>query len=244
MGEINLSREEQIALAALDLAEIDRLIERAAQYESTMTLRQALWRCGPFIAQKLHYFEKALEAHRKAKAARKREQTAYDVSKDASDLKWAVRAMRDRMEAERKNGELFYVEDNILWPRIFAPDLSVRIAYRWRRKVEDDWNQGAITFLHRVDMRPNYLLPQPRKKLGPAKQKEALQESLAVDWQHLMRLGLYSVRDYFEAGGDGSEIPKTFEAVPDDRSRGLNNYSCDFWRRRERLSGGGGQDPG
>jgi|LNFM01.1.fsa_nt_gb hypothetical protein len=243
MGEINLSREEQVAFAALDLVKIDSMIEKAVQYESATDLRQALSRCGPFVAQKLRYFEKALEAHRKAKAARKREQTAYDVRKDASDLKWAVWAMHDRMETERKNEELFHVEDNIFWPRIFSPNLSVRIAYRWRRTVEDDWNQGAITFTHQVDTRPSYLLPRPRKKLSPAKQKEALQEGLAMDWQHLMRLGLYSVRDYLEAGHDGSEIPETFEAVADGRSRGLNNYSCDFWRRRERLSPGGGQAP-
>lgn len=244
MGEINLSREEQIALAALDLTKIESMIEKAVRYETATDLHQTLWRCGPFIAQKLHYFEKALEAHRKAKAARKREQTGCDVCKDASDLKWAVWAMHDRMEIERKNGELFYVEDNIFWPRIFSPNLSVRIAYRWRRTVEDDWNQDAITFTHQVDTRPSYLLPQSRKKLSPAKQKAALQESLAMDWQHLMRLGLHSVRDYFEAGHDGSEIPETFEAVADGHSRGLNNYSCDFWRRRERLSTGGGQAPG
>lgn len=239
MAEINLSREVQEALAALDLAEIDGLVDKAVRYETATELRQALSRCGPFIGQKLHYFEKSLEAHRNAKAARKREQTAYDVHKEASDLKWAVQAMRDRMETERKNGELFYVDDNIFWPRTFSPSLSVRITYRWRPTVEDGWNHGAITFVHEVDTRPNYLLPQPRKPLSPAKQKEALQKSLATDWEHLMRLGLYSVRDYFEAGRDGSQIPETFKAVADGHSRGLNNFSCDFWGRREGTSSAG-----
>lgn len=239
MAEINLSREVQDALAVLDLAEIDGLVDKAVRYETATELRQALWRCGPFIAQKLHYFEKSLEAHRNAKAARKREQTAYDVHKEASDLKWAIQAMRDRMETERKNGELYYVDDNIFWPRTFSPNLSVRITYRWRRTVEDDWNHGAITFVHEVDTRPNYLLPQPRKPMSPAKQKEALQKSLSMDWEHLMRLGLYSVRDFFEAGRDGSQIPDTFKAVTDSYSRGLNNFSCDFWGRRHATSSAG-----
>lgn len=236
MAEINLSCDVQDALAALDLAEIDGLVDKAVRYEVATELRQALSRCGPFIAQKLHYFEKSLEAHRNAKAARKREQSAHDVYKEASALKWAVQAMRDRMETERKNGELFYVDDNIFWPRTFSPTLSVRITYRWRRTVEDAWSHGAITFVHDVDTRPNYMLPQPRRPLSPAKQKEALQKSLAGDWEHLMRLSLYSVRDYFEAGRDGSQIPETFKAVADSHSRCLNNFSFDFWGRRKGTS--------
>lgn len=243
MGEINLPQEEQEALAALDLTEINRLIERATQYENATDLRNALWRCGPFIAQKLHDLQSALEAHRKARSTRKREQTADDIRKNASDLRWAVQAMRDRMETERKNAERFYVEDNIFWPRLFSPNLSVRIDYRWRRTIEDDWNYSAITFTHLVDTRPDYTLAQPRKKMSPAKQREALQRSLAEDWQHLMRLGLYTVRDFFEAGGDGSEIPKTFEAVAEGYPRRLNNFSCDFWRHRSRSSVGGGGAP-
>lgn len=234
MGEINLPREEQEALAALDLAEIDRLIDRAVQYESSAGLDQALWRCGPFVAQKLRYFDKALDAHRKAKAAKKREQTAYDLRKEVSELKWAIGAMRDRMEIERRNGEIFYIDDQIFRPQTFTPAMRIRVAYRWRRSIEDNWSHGAITFRHQVDTRPNYLLPQPPRKLSPAKQREALQESLAIDWQHLMRLSLWSVRDYFLAGHDGSEIPETFDVIPDSYSRGLNNHSCDFWNRRDR----------
>lgn len=236
MAEINLSREVQDGLAALDLTEIEGLVDKAVRHESATELRQALSRCGPAIAQKLYYFEKSLEARRNAKAARKREQTAYDVQKEASDLKWVVQAMRDRMETERKNGEMFYVDDNIFWPRTFSSTLSVRITYRWRPTFEDDWKHGAIAFVHEVDTRPNYLLPQPRKPLSPAKQKEALQKSLARDWEHLMRLSLFSVRDYFEAGHDGSQIPDTFQAVADGYTRGLNNFSCDFWGRRSGTS--------
>lgn len=238
MGEINLSREVQDALAALDLTQIDRLIDKAVQYETATELYGALSRCGQFIGQKLHYFEKSLEAHRRAKAARKQEQTAYEVRKDASDLKWAVHAMRDRMETERTNGELFYVDDGIFRPWTFTSNLSVRVGYRWRNSVEDDWKHGAITFTHEVDTRPNLLLPQPRRKPSPAQQREALQETLAMHWEHLMRLSLWSVRDYFEARRDGAQIPATFTAVPDSYSRGLNNFSCDFWGRREARSAG------
>lgn len=239
VGEINLSREVRDALAALDLAEIDRLISKAVRDETTTELRRALSRCGSVLEQKLHYFDKSLEAHRKAKAPRKREQTGYDVSKDASDLRWAVAAMRDRMETERKNGELFYVEDGIFWPRVFTPNLSVRVGYRWRTSVDEEWKFGAITFTHRADTRPNLLFPPPRRKPSPAQERAELQKTLAMHWEHLMRLSLWAVRDYFEAGRDGGQIPETFEAVPDSHSRCLNNFSCDFWGRRESRPSGG-----
>ncbi|WP_245438912.1 hypothetical protein [Bradyrhizobium sp. SK17] len=47
-----------------------------------------------------------------------------------------------------------------------------------------------------------------------------------------MRGALYSVRDYFREGGDGDKIPDTFQATVDSHSRGLNNYSTQFWRQQ------------
>jgi len=44
-----------------------------------------------------------------------------------------------------------------------------------------------------------------------------------------MKLGLYSLRDYFKGGGDGSKIPQSFQAKTDSYSRGLNNFSAKFW---------------
>lgn len=45
-----------------------------------------------------------------------------------------------------------------------------------------------------------------------------------------MRDALYSVRDFFREGGDGSKIPETFKAVADPHTGELNNYSLRFWR--------------
>ncbi len=47
-----------------------------------------------------------------------------------------------------------------------------------------------------------------------------------------MRGALYSVRDYFRQGGDGAKIPESFRATVDSYSRGLNNYSTQFWREQ------------
>lgn len=47
-----------------------------------------------------------------------------------------------------------------------------------------------------------------------------------------MRGALYSVRDYFKEGGDGDKILEAFQATVDSHTRGLNNYSTQFWRQQ------------
>ena len=60
--------------------------------------------------------------------------------------------------------------------------------------------------------------------------KERRQNYLFETWEHLTKLTLYSIRDYFREGGDGSAIPKEFVAVTDAEGY-LNNYSVNFWRK-------------
>jgi len=110
--------------------------------------------------------------------------------------------------------------------------LSVRVGYRWRRTVDDEWTFASITFTHIHDPRPDYTLPTPKRKPSATKREQELQNSLHQTWEHLMRGALYSVRDYFRQGGDGAKIPESFRATVDSYSRGLNNYSTQFWREQ------------
>lgn len=229
MGEINLPREQMEALGAIDTAEVESLLDRAMRDERTSELRQALLRCGEYVGRELRSFEKALDAHRSARAARKREQTSRDLYKAKYDLSHAVWAMKRRVEEDRKDAELFFVEDAIPPPHSFSRNLRVCVHYRWRCQPEDSWTYGSIEFSHDHDPRPDYTLPAPRRKPTEAQRKRDLQNELYQTWEHLMRLGLYAVREYFKAGGAGAAIPKTFKATPDAYSRGLNNFSTRFW---------------
>lgn len=65
-----------------------------------------------------------------------------------------------------------------------------------------------------------------------AERERERQDDLYRVWKHLLDLTLCSVRDYFRAGRDGGEIPSTFKAISDGHSRGLNNFSVDFWGKR------------
>jgi hypothetical protein len=233
MGEIYIPRDQQNALAAINASELEGLLDQAIQEERSNGLhRLALANCGPYVAGKYRYFHEALAKYRDAKSSRKREQMGDSLRRAAHDLSFAVRAMKQRMETEDKESQLFVVDDQIMQPFHFSKHMSVMVSYRWRRTVDDDWNHGSITFVHDVDLRPDYTTPAPKRKPSAAKREEELQYRLYQTWEHLMRGVLYSVRDYFRDGGDGDKIPETFKVTVDSYSRGLNNYSMQFWRQQ------------
>lgn len=229
MGEINLEQREIEAIKSVDGQELSKLIDEAIEAERLGDLyRLRLRDCGEYVASKLYYFEKALNAYRDAKSAKKREETQSYARRMGSDLSFAFGQMKHRMETEERQRPYWYVDDRVWWPHDFTNNLSVTISYRWRKEVEDDWNTGRITFHHKVVPRPSYPQPQPKRKPSKAKQEEIRQNELSSTWQHLMRTGLYTLRDYFANGGDGNKIPETFTAVP-DQSGYLNNFSLRFW---------------
>lgn len=233
MGEINIPHDQQVAIAAIDAGELDGLIEQAIREERLDDLhRFALANCGSYIATKLHSFDRSLAKHREAKARRKRAETGDALRRAGHDLSFAVGAMKRRLETEQKEAQLFIVDDQIVPPDRFSKHLSVRVRYRWRRTVDDEWKFGSITFVHDVELRPDYAALAPKRKPSAAKQEQDLQNRLYQTWEHLMRGGLYSVRDYFRESGDGDKIPDTFQATVDSHSRGLNNYSTQFWRQQ------------
>lgn len=233
MGEINIPRDQQDALQAIDTNELDRLVDLAIREERSGDLRSLrLTSCGPYISTKLHAFEQALAKHNLAKAPRKRAETESALRRAGSDLSFAVGAMKRRMETEQKEAQFFIVEGQIMPPHRISKHLSVRVSYRWRRTVGDEWTFGSITFVHDVDLRADYTTPAPKRKPSAAKQEQDRQSKLYQTWEHLMLGALSSVRDYFKEGGDGDKIPDTFQAIIDSHTRRLNNYSTQFWRQQ------------
>lgn len=230
MSEINIPRSEQEAITAIDSKELYGLVERARRVGHASELRQYLWNCGSFIVRNLDAFERALQRDQQAKSSRKREETQNDLYRAASDVTWAVDQMQQRVQEELKDRERFTIDD-LIWSRQhLTPALNVRVSFSWRATPDDAWNYGSITLTHEVDLRRDYSVPTPKRKPTKAQQDRELQCHLHQTWEHLKRSALYSVRDFFRAGGDGAEIPKTFKAVVDAHTRGLNNHSTKFWR--------------
>src|SRR3546814_11258721 len=92
-----------------------------------------------YIATKRQSFDRALAKHREAKAQRKRAETGDALRRAGRDLSFAVGAMKQRLETEQKEAQLFIVDDQIMPPHRFSKHLSVRVSYRWRRTVDDEW---------------------------------------------------------------------------------------------------------
>lgn len=232
MSEVNLSEGEKNALKAVDRDELRKAIGRALDGEPLGELhRFPLADCGLYVANELRYFLDAVRQHREAKSSRKLAETYDGAVRAGRNLTFAIDGMKQRMETEEREGELFHVSDYVSHPITFHTKIDVRVSYRWRKTVEDDWIHGSITFTHLFSRRPSYGVPVPKRKASAAKQAEALQQEMFEVWDHLRRTALYTVRDFFREGGDGSRIPETFRAVPDSQGY-LNNFSARFWQEK------------
>ena len=141
------------------------------------------------------------------------------------------------MEEEEKETQLFRIDDMIRSPYRFSEHMELRVDYQWRPTIDDQWRFGAITFIHDVDMRPDYTRPRPKRKPSAAKVEQERQETLYRHWEHLRMLAVHAVREVLKSGGDGTAIPQTFQAKPAARDRYLNNCSCDFWREEASSEG-------
>lgn len=213
MGHVNLEPTEIEALKSIDKDKLSELIDEAIETESAANIHRLRLRdCGEYVANMLQYFCKALSAYRDAKSAKKREETYSYARRTGSDLSFAFSRMKHRMEKEERQRLYWYVDDGVHWPLHFTNNLSVTISYRWRKSVEDDWNRGYITFHHKVVPRPSFLQPQPKRKPSKAKQEEIRQNELSSTWEHMMKSALYTLRDYFEGGGDADQVPEVVSA--------------------------------
>lgn len=233
MGEIYVSQHKQTALKAINLRELERLIDQAVRSEHTTALYELhLYSCGSFIAERLRSLEESLAEHAKSKALKKRAETISQALRAGSDLLNAVHGMQDRIESEAKETQLFRIDELVTPPYLSGKRVDVFLSYQWRRATDDDWTYHSIKFVHDVDTRPHYTVAAPKRKPSVAKQERDHQEELYKHWEHLRRLAIHSVREYLRLGGDGNATPEIFLAKTDPHSRWLNNFSCDFWRER------------
>lgn len=231
MSGLYIYPNEASALKEIDLRELEKRVDEAIWQSRSGELHALrLASCGEYVSGRLARFDRAILAHNKAKAAKKRDETSADLRRAGRDLVYAVREMRDRLENEERERTLFEVDDVVYTPQTFTPRLEVRIGYRWRETADESWTHGAITFQHEVDMRPDYTAPAPKRKPPRWKQEEEAQDRLYRTWDHLRSSALHSIREYLKSGRDRAKIPATFTATTDSHSRGLNNYSTQFWR--------------
>ena len=164
-----------------------------------------------------------------AKAEKLRDVSECRAIRAGIDLAFAVEQMKDRLETEKKEGLFFYVDDQVFPPGHFSERMSVQVNYRWRPSIEDQWALGSVTFLHTVDLQSYQSRSTPKLRSSAAKWAEAREDLLFDTWVHLVRLALFSVRDYFRDGGSGEDIPETFQVRTDPSAGVLNNFSFKFW---------------
>lgn len=224
---INLTPDEMKAIEEMDCGVLRSAIDAARETRSPTPLTHLqLHRLGDYVRRSEHLFRRALDDLHKARSAEKVARTSQDALRAGWDLISAVEEMKERERREKSNGELFYIDDHIFEPSTFRPELTVTVSYRWRTVAEGEWTYGRITFRHRHVGWPEVGAYAARRKLT-TRQRE---ETLRAEWDHMRRLALFSVRDFFQIGGDGADIPETFPAVAERGS--LNNHSLQFWRAK------------
>ncbi|MCI0151885.1 hypothetical protein KNO81_39240 [Paraburkholderia sediminicola] len=233
MGELNLSQSEHEALDAIDTDLLTRLIEQCLREVRPDALGGlSLRRCGLYISKTLQNFRQALKVYADAKAPHKRAEMEHRARLAGDDLRAAIQHMKHRAEKEQNEAQLFKVDDMIVPPLRYSQPVFVRVSFQWRKTIDDQWQYGSITFSHTVHLQPDYSLPAPKQKPSAAAQEQERQDKLCRNWEHLKSLGLQSVQEYLQKGGDGAFIQSTFEAKSDTYTCELNNYSAQFWLER------------
>lgn len=226
-----LNEHERSALASIDGDALHKLIDEAVWSGRSSALHVLrLASCGAHVAGRLRRFERDLDSYAKAKSAQKRNDTRERANDAGADLVRAVREMQARMVEEEKELERFRIDDLITPPSLLRERIEVRVSFQWRDTAADGWRSSSITFSQKVDLSPDYTRPQPKRKPSAREQAEARQDELYRHWEHLRMLAIHSVREYLKKGGDGTAIPRLFEARAGAHSRYLNNFGCDFWR--------------
>ncbi|ETU79907.1 hypothetical protein Q095_00360 [Pseudomonas aeruginosa PS50] len=152
------------------------------------------------------------------------------------DLIDAVQEMKVRLETERQDAELFFIDDQIRPPVYLSKRLSVRVSFRWRASSTVDWKYGHLTFVYDFSPQPNYTSPLPRRKPSAAQVARDLEEVLYREWEDLKAQALFSLREFFRNGGDGDAVPEVFVVRPSRYGSGLNNLSCNFWQPERTAS--------
>lgn len=229
MGILNVPQDEADAIKAVDSVALEGMIDRCIDAEHPTAIRSlGLRNCGPYISTRLHAFELSLADHAKAKAAKKRTVTEYDVRKAGRYLAHAVQEMKHRVASEEQERKLFFVEDQIAGPALISQHLSVTVRYRWRVSMDQEWQYGSVKFSHEVKFHRDYSVPVPARKPSAAQQRRDREAELYRQWEYLRDLGLQQVRDHFRRGESGATIPEEVQAKVDPHTHHLNNFSARF----------------
>ena len=230
MSSLYLTDREMAAIKAIDSRALDERVRQALDERRASILSDLhLGGAHAAIAHHLYRFERDLEKHARAKAEAKRRETWSTAWSSGDDLKYTVSSLKQRMEDQKAEMQLVVIHDAIIPPHRFQERVEVDVHFRWRTRPTGAWSSGTINFFHNVEMRPDYSLPQPAQKPSSTKLEAQRQEALFERWDHLRLLALHAVREYLTTGGDGSAIPKSFQAKPGRSERFLNNFSCNFW---------------
>ena len=228
---MNLGKNEQRAIEELDRGALHKAIAEAIDGDNLTALRDLqLHNLGSYVLSAERQLETKLDKKRKAKSAKKVALADYEVRRAGLTLESAIDQMKERAKREREDGQYFYVEDHIIEPLTLRPNMTISVSYRWRTDKDKDWMYGRVSFNHTYDA-SRHQAAVAERKLNSRKQEEELQELLRQEWRYLHNLAIFSVRDFFREGGDGSDIPTSFDAVPDRGS--LNNFSLKFWDGRD-----------
>lgn len=238
MFEINVPRSERDAIKAVDVTRLQQLVDQCMLEERPSALKELrVEDCGAYVASKYRAYAQSLTDHAAAKTAKKRSMTDHSARCAGSSLLAAIHQMKHRVEAEETEDQFFQVDDCVSpRPHVLGERINVRVSYRWRRSAGDDWNRGSITFVHDVDLHPDFNMPVPNHQPSATKQAVARREKLYSTWEHLTMLALHAVKRYFREGGAADSIPQVFQAKLDSHSRGLNNFSANFWAEPTRGS--------
>ncbi|MCG8910272.1 MULTISPECIES: hypothetical protein [Pseudomonas] len=230
MGEINTSRFEREALKALNMTELRKQVDNLVHSGQSGQLHGlGLTECGQFVGTNLHAFERALLEHRQAKSPTKRDRTMDSLLRAGRNLIHAVEERRRVVEEEEHDSMLFTVDDMVDKPTFFSQKLTVRVSYSWRAEREAKWMIGSIDFIYECDRVPSAEALAAGQKKGMARAKRERQVALQSEWNFLRRSALFSVRDYFKNGGNGAEIPKTYEVRKHPHGSVISHRSTDFW---------------
>lgn len=231
MSYINLPGDQQAAISDVDEAVLRAAVQKCLDEERVGPIHGlGLSNCGPYVATKLHGFQQAIAEYSKAKAPVKRERTRQHALHAGSDLIHAVQQMKGRLETERQERELFFIDDQIMPPFHLSKLLSVRVPFRWRASQSGDWNHGQLTFVYDFSPQPNYTQLSTKSKPSAAKVSRDLENRLFEEWERLKMQALFSLREFFRKGGDGDAVPEVFSVRPSPHGGGLNNFSCNFWQ--------------
>ena len=231
MSYINLPSDQQAAISDVDEAVLRAAVQKCLDEERVGPIHGlGLSNCGPYVANKLHGFQQAIAEYIKAKAHTKRERTRQHALHAGSDLIHAVQQMKERLETERQEGELFFIDDQIMPPFLLSKRLSVRVPFRWRASQSSDWKHGQLTFVYDFSPQPSYALSLPKRKPSAAQVARGLEDSLFREWERLKAQALFSMKEFFRDGGDGDDVPEVFAVRPSPYGGGLNNFSCNFWQ--------------